>query len=138
LHLSAAEWKNLLQTREDLYYLFSKPLKQGALEALNAGLAEVLPYRQLLTKHRLVRWAWRTPPGDSVQLLGPILFDAAELLTSGSFQKIRECRGGACGWLFLDRSQAGKRRWCSMGDCGNRDKVRHYYRRKQLVEAAKR
>ncbi|MFB9795173.1 CGNR zinc finger domain-containing protein [Shinella granuli] len=28
-----------------------------------------------------------------------------------------------CGWLFLDTSRGGKRRWCSMQTCGNREKV---------------
>jgi predicted RNA-binding Zn ribbon-like protein len=28
-----------------------------------------------------------------------------------------------CGWLFLDKSRGGKRRWCSMRTCGNREKV---------------
>lgn len=28
-----------------------------------------------------------------------------------------------CGWLFLDTSRGGKRRWCSMRTCGNREKV---------------
>ena len=28
-----------------------------------------------------------------------------------------------CGWLFVDTSRGGKRRWCSMQTCGNREKV---------------
>jgi predicted RNA-binding Zn ribbon-like protein len=28
-----------------------------------------------------------------------------------------------CGWLFLDTSRGGKRRWCNMRICGNREKV---------------
>ncbi|QDZ13095.1 CGNR zinc finger domain-containing protein [Devosia ginsengisoli] len=28
-----------------------------------------------------------------------------------------------CGWLFLDTSRGGKRRWCSMQTCGNREKA---------------
>jgi predicted RNA-binding Zn ribbon-like protein len=28
-----------------------------------------------------------------------------------------------CGWLFVDTSRGGKRRWCSMRTCGNREKV---------------
>ena len=29
----------------------------------------------------------------------------------------------------MDRSNARKRRWCSMADCGNRNKAQKYYRR---------
>ncbi|MBX9462577.1 MAG: CGNR zinc finger domain-containing protein [Aquamicrobium sp.] len=28
-----------------------------------------------------------------------------------------------CGWLFFDKSRGGKRRWCSMQTCGNREKA---------------
>jgi predicted RNA-binding Zn ribbon-like protein len=28
-----------------------------------------------------------------------------------------------CGWLFMDMSRGGKRRWCNMRLCGNREKV---------------
>ncbi|WP_312367081.1 CGNR zinc finger domain-containing protein [Ensifer sp.] len=28
-----------------------------------------------------------------------------------------------CGWLFVDTSRGGKRRWCSMQTCGNREKT---------------
>lgn len=28
-----------------------------------------------------------------------------------------------CGWLFVDTSRGGKRRWCSMQTCGNREKA---------------
>jgi predicted RNA-binding Zn ribbon-like protein len=45
---------------------------------------------------------------------------------------IEQCEGDVCGWLFLDRSPAGRRRWCSMRDCGNRAKARrHYYTRRR-------
>lgn len=31
-----------------------------------------------------------------------------------------------CGWLYVDTSRGGRRRWCSMRTCGNREKaVRH-------------
>ncbi|MFC6486625.1 CGNR zinc finger domain-containing protein [Nitratireductor sp. GCM10026969] len=36
-------------------------------------------------------------------------------------ERLRECP--RCGWLFLDTSRGGKRRWCSMRTCGNREKV---------------
>ena len=33
-------------------------------------------------------------------------------------ERVRGC--GRCGWLFLDTSRGGRRRWCSMSTCGNR------------------
>jgi predicted RNA-binding Zn ribbon-like protein len=38
--------------------------------------------------------------------------------------RIRAC--GRCGWLFLDSSRGGRRRWCSMSTCGNREKARRH------------
>jgi predicted RNA-binding Zn ribbon-like protein len=93
--------------------------------------------RKVSPQHQIVRgvsgftWTWDTDISRPEYLLGPVLLDAADLLTSGKFAKIRQCSDEACGWLFLDRSQAGKRRWCSMADCGNRYKARRYYRRQQ-------
>ncbi|MGL4960673.1 MAG: CGNR zinc finger domain-containing protein [Inquilinus sp.] len=35
--------------------------------------------------------------------------------------RLRSCP--RCGWLFVDTSRGGKRRWCSMRTCGNREKA---------------
>ena len=35
-------------------------------------------------------------------------------------ERVRSC--GRCGWLFCDSSKGGRRRWCSMKACGNREK----------------
>ena len=49
-----------------------------------------------------------------------------------SFARVRQCANPACGWLFLDNSKSGNRRWCSMSACGNRAKAhRHYLRQKE-------
>lgn len=135
ISLSAAQWKKLLAAREQLYDLFLAPaagrtLPKSAVEKLNRRLAAVAIHRQIIPGKVGFRWGWKTSARDAAHLLAPILFDAAELVTSGKFARIRQCEGETCGWLFLDRSQAGRRRWCSMADCGNRDKVRRYYRRR--------
>lgn len=36
-------------------------------------------------------------------------------------ERVRAC--ARCGWLFLDSSRGGRRRWCSMSTCGNREKA---------------
>ena len=51
---------------------------------------------------------------------------AVELLQSLPEDRARVCRGGACGWLFIDSSKGGQRVWCDMGTCGNAAKtLRH-------------
>ena len=43
--------------------------------------------------------------------------------------RVRTCAG--CSLLFIDRSRPGRRRWCSMDRCGNRDKTARYREKKQ-------
>jgi len=73
---------------------------------------------------------WELPEGIGMRLpLLALARSAGELLTSDDVRSVRSCPGNHCGWLFLDRSNARKRRWCSMADCGNRNKARNFYRR---------
>lgn len=44
-------------------------------------------------------------------------------------RRLKCCPGGDCGWLFVDETGNGRRRWCSMELCGNRTKVRRHYLR---------
>lgn len=61
-----------------------------------------------------------------------IRFETAVALSALSLipeaKRIRTCDN--CGWLFLDRSRNGSRRWCDMTVCGNRQKARRHYRRR--------
>jgi predicted RNA-binding Zn ribbon-like protein len=54
---------------------------------------------------------------------------AFELLQAVPLSRTRICAGGACGWIFIDRSKGGRRRWCDMATCGNAAKSRRHYER---------
>jgi predicted RNA-binding Zn ribbon-like protein len=54
------------------------------------------------------------------------LWATGQLLASAERAMIRACAGPDCGWLFLDRG--GRRRWCTMATCGNREKARRFAR----------
>lgn len=91
---------------------------------------------ELIAQSRLVRategYRWRWPEGTQAleQLLWPIICSAIDLLTSPEVRRVKVCPGlGDCGWLFLDTSKSGRRRWCSMESCGSRSKMRRYYAR---------
>ncbi|XRQ05926.1 CGNR zinc finger domain-containing protein [Actinomadura welshii] len=43
--------------------------------------------------------------------------------------RLRPCANGECRLFLLDRSRAGRARWCSMAVCGNREKARRHYER---------
>lgn len=51
---------------------------------------------------------------------------ALQFLTSEDVRLVSACADHDCGWVFLDRSRNRTRRWCSSGDCGNRNRVRLY------------
>jgi predicted RNA-binding Zn ribbon-like protein len=81
-------------------------------------------------------WTWFGIEGELTGFLWPIARAATELLTSKQLAQVRECAGDPCGWLFLDLSKNGSRRWCDMADCGNRAKARRYRARKKEMPAA--
>jgi predicted RNA-binding Zn ribbon-like protein len=63
-------------------------------------------------------------------LLGPIAWSAVDLLAAGRLDRVKQCPGPGCGWLFLDQSKNGSRRWCDMATCGNRSKGRRHRARR--------
>jgi predicted RNA-binding Zn ribbon-like protein len=78
-----------------------------------------------------LRWSWSQPRAD---VLLPIAYAAGHLLLAADHPPVKECPG--CGWLFLDRSSNGSRRWCDMQTCGTRDKMRRFYRSRRPMRKA--
>ncbi|HEU4849742.1 MAG TPA: CGNR zinc finger domain-containing protein [Terrimesophilobacter sp.] len=60
----------------------------------------------------------------ATQALSAIARDAVRIFDPDAGGRIRECAAEDCGYLYLDTSRSGNRRWCSMQRCGNRAKVR--------------
>ncbi|MFJ8745579.1 CGNR zinc finger domain-containing protein [Embleya sp. NPDC127516] len=52
-----------------------------------------------------------------------------ELLRTTDPERIRRCANPECTLWFADVSKNGRRRWCSMAECGNRAKTRAHYAR---------
>jgi len=61
------------------------------------------------------------PAADA--LLGRLAADFAGTLASGRTGRLRRCEHPNCVMMFIDTSKNGKRRWCSMETCGNREKA---------------
>jgi len=68
-------------------------------------------------------WTSRTPVEGA---LSTIARDAVLLLSGPLADRVKECESPTCSLLFLDDSQARRRRWCSMDRCGNLAKVTKY------------
>jgi hypothetical protein len=45
--------------------------------------------------------------------------------------RLKTCRNPRCRWAFLDDSPSGRRVWCDMSTCGNRDKVARFRSRQR-------
>lgn len=60
---------------------------------------------------------------------------ALDLLTTVDLHQLKMCppAEGGCGWLFLDRSRNGSRRWCSMRDCGTQVKSQRLTARRRAA-----
>jgi predicted RNA-binding Zn ribbon-like protein len=77
-----------------------------------------------------VGWSLPSDSDDLERPLWDVARSAADLLTSGEHDRIKECASTTCEWVFLDRSRNRSRRWCDMSDCGNRAKARRFQAKK--------
>ena len=126
--------------REALYQILATGTRANRPEAplaiLNAELQRSMTTTILEPAPGGYRLGW-APTEQLDRVLWPVVRSAAELLTSPSLARVRMCDGDGCGWLFVDNSKAGRRRWCSMAICGNRAKSqRHSDRTRKGAEAA--
>jgi len=129
-----AALRRIRAVREQLFAVFhaiasDEPIPADTLAQVGNALLDCCSRRCLSIEGAEVRWTWRPDARCTDYLLYPVLTAATDLLTSVSRGLVRQCEDAGCGWLFLDRSNARTRRWCSMSDCGNRHKARKYYRR---------
>jgi predicted RNA-binding Zn ribbon-like protein len=69
-------------------------------------------------------WSWRGQDSDPRAVVWPVIWSAASLLRSKELGNVRVCDGDDCGWMYVDRSRNGFRRWCQMRTCGTREKTR--------------
>ncbi|MEV4257244.1 CGNR zinc finger domain-containing protein [Spirillospora sp. NPDC049652] len=60
-----------------------------------------------------------------------LVLRAADLFRDPPLERTRVCPGQRCGWVFIDSSRGGRRRWCDMATCGNAAKGRTHYQRKR-------
>ncbi|MBI3197919.1 MAG: ABATE domain-containing protein [Rhodospirillales bacterium] len=132
------EFERALELRELVHRLFdahaqSRTPAARDVESLNAVLSEA-PARTTLKRERS-GYAWDVDmrAGTALALLAPVLWTAGDLLAGPRLGRVRRCANPGCGWLFLDDSRAGKRRWCSMQSCGNRAKARRHYHKSREV-----
>jgi predicted RNA-binding Zn ribbon-like protein len=138
---AAAVFSQAIALRETIFRLFTAVAAGQApaaadLAGLNQALGEALGHLRLVPAGSGFDWGWSSDGGALERPLWPLARAAADLLASELRDRVRECAGDTCRWLFLDHSRNRSRRWCDMADCGNRAKARRYYQRQRALHAA--
>jgi len=97
-----------------------------ALEEFNRILVETVRHLRVTRSGAGRAWSWSlgTTGEDFRAPLRAVVWAAANLLAGAELGRLRRCGDDDCGWLFLDRSRNGLRRWCQMKTCGTREKSR--------------
>jgi predicted RNA-binding Zn ribbon-like protein len=125
------ELENARDLRETLHRIFGAEERNSTpydsdLDCLSNAFAHAAARRRLRNGRDGVTWN-HEPPAELTDVAGRIALMAAELLTSRHRRRpVRICQGRNCGWLFLDLSRGGHRRWCSDKTCGSAARVRKF------------
>jgi predicted RNA-binding Zn ribbon-like protein len=134
-----AAYRNTLQARQVLRRLLSSIAEgrpdAGALEDFNRLLVSALEHMRLVRPARgrsgesVLQLGWEQEESALEAMIWPVLWSAASLTASDEAPLIRVCGGDDCGWMYVDRSRNGLRRWCQMETCGTREKSRRRHQR---------
>lgn len=116
--------------REVVYALLravvgGKPMPPGPLASVVSRYAAALSSATWRTIDDRVIPGWNLVHPSQIPDL--VAASAVQLLQDGPLSRLGQCP--SCGWLFLDTSRNGRRRWCSMATCGSRDKSSRYFDR---------
>jgi Conserved protein containing a Zn-ribbon-like motif, possibly RNA-binding len=124
--IAARELTDTIALREDVFRVFSdaaggRPPASRALDGLVAGFNDAVARIVMIPEAGRLRLRLREGEQalDIVRVQASL--SAIALLTSGHIERVRECADDrGCGWLFVDGTRNGSRRFCFANECGNR------------------
>ncbi|WP_282792108.1 CGNR zinc finger domain-containing protein [Streptomyces sp. CC224B] len=93
-------------------------------------LGDLLAGAPLLVRVDPADGSARLVPAEPGTLLSRVAAAVAEGLAAGTWQRLKGCESATCHWAYYDRSPGGRGRWCDMGVCGARAKMRAYRARR--------
>jgi predicted RNA-binding Zn ribbon-like protein len=104
-----------------------RPVHQSDLDAISVAIQAAHAARRLVASPSpgMAGHDWSRPLGPEIPLHACALA-VERLLVNEDRATIRKCGAGDCGVFFLDTSKGGRRQWCSMKSCGNRQKQRRW------------
>lgn len=104
-----------------------QPVSQGDLDAIGAAIRVARAARVLVMSSSggLAHYRWPRPATAEIPLHACALA-VEDLLTDVDRGRIRKCGASDCDVYFVDTSKGHRRQWCSMKNCGNREKQRRW------------
>ena len=114
-----------------------RQLPAPALTVVNREFAAAMAQAQLRPAGGGFALDWADAPTALDSVLRPLVRSATELLLAPLRDRVKQCPGHGCGWIFLDLTKNRNRRWCEMEICGSRNKVRRYRERQRIGGGAK-
>ncbi|HEY6731097.1 MAG TPA: CGNR zinc finger domain-containing protein [Solirubrobacterales bacterium] len=55
-----------------------------------------------------------------------LLLAIERIQAQGAWSRLKACTDEGCQWVFFDQTRNRSRTWCSMEECGNKEKTRRY------------
>ena len=133
--------RRAVQLRETIYRIFSavahdrRPDDED-IDTLNRFLSDYPVSSSVVKTGGEYSWAVVPGGGAEAKMLWPVAKSAADLLTSDQLRRVTECANeeDGCGWMFLDKTRSGTKKWSSSTVCGDRAKVRAWYDRLERAD----
>jgi predicted RNA-binding Zn ribbon-like protein len=127
----AAVFERAITLREAIYHICTALVEgdepaTADLHTVDAELLLAQAHLHLSWADDSIEWEWAREAVAPDAILWRVARSAADLLTSPESRALRQCSSETCGWLFVDTTKNHSRRWCDMGGCGNRNKVRRH------------
>jgi predicted RNA-binding Zn ribbon-like protein len=120
------------ELREHLYAILAaahagKTAPKASLDAIGSEVRRAHAARALVATatSNAVRHGWTSPSSPEIPLHACALA-IESLLVTADRSRIRKCGASDCEVYFIDTSKAHRRQWCSMQNCGNREKQRRW------------
>jgi predicted RNA-binding Zn ribbon-like protein len=120
------------ELREHLYGVLAanyarQPAPQGSLDSIALHVRRAHAARAFIPAgaSRVAKHRWLSPASPEAPLHACALA-VENLLVTVDRSRIRKCGAFDCAVYFIDTSKAHRRQWCSMQNCGNREKQRRW------------
>jgi predicted RNA-binding Zn ribbon-like protein len=119
------------ELREKLFALVSAVASgnappKSALVALRQHWLAGIEAHELRFENGRVIAEVRADADDFDLIAAMVAYRMVEHVMPQPVDRLRMCGGTNCSWVFIDRSKAGRRRWCDMAVCGNVAKTQRF------------